>query len=84
MGKKRQISVRINEDLINDFVESLQQYREELDIVSEVSYSELKMTNILELALTHGMHQLKQEKEKIQWVNAELKKIKEQKDEISS
>lgn len=83
MGKKRQISVRINQDLINDFVQALQEVREELDVVSEVSYPELKMTNVLELALTNGIQHLKQEKEKIRLLNLELQKIKEQKNEIS-
>lgn len=62
---KKHISVRIDQDKLNDFVEAYQAYRKELDKFSNLPVEELTMTSILEFALFYGAEQLKTDTNKL-------------------
>lgn len=60
---KKHINCRVNDELILEFVESIQELKQEMEQVSVMPFPELNITNIVELALTYGIKQVKQEKE---------------------
>ena len=62
---KRKISVRLNEDLLSDFVEALQDLRQEIDLKTKVVYPDMTMTSLLETALQHATIHLKEERNKM-------------------
>lgn len=70
---KKKISVRIDQDLLNEFVVALQGYKEEVQKISEIPTADLTITSIIESSLSYGAIHLEQQKKRIIKVNERMK-----------